>query len=518
MSRELASEAVLLSKNPATGDLLGQVKIAAPEEITNTVAGMKSALSSWRNAGFQERLLLIRSFHELLAAEKETVSQQITNESGKPFTEALVSEVFAVLETCEWLQNKADHILQRKPVELNPVFFGNKVSFNEFEPLGLVAVISPWNYPFSIPATSMLLALAAGNAVILKPSPKTPLTAKMLVDLFRRSGFPEEVVGLVQGDREQAEALILSGVNRVVFTGSVAGGKAIMEIASKKLVPVTLELGGKHPAIVLPDACPEKVAAALVWSAFTNCGQACASLDRLYLVKENNPRLLPLLVELTKKLRLGNGIDADVDVGPMIDEAQLKRVESMVEDAVSKGARVLAGGKRRKDIGELFYEPCLITDITPSMRLFEEEIFGPVLPVFVVGSVEEAVSRANQFDLGLAASIWTANETAGAKLARELEAGVVWINDGLYSHVCPDAPWGGIKYSGFGKAHSESELLDMVYCKNIGVSPQGKRDWHYPYSRDSRSYVAGGVDLLHKKGLIAKLKAVIQVLSAKVRM
>lgn len=217
-------------------------------------------------------------------------------------------------------------------------------------------------------------------------------------------------------------------------------------------------------------------------------------------------------------MRLGSGADANTDVGPLIDEEQLIRIEALVEDAVSQGARILAGGKRRDDLGGFFYEPCLITDLKPTMRLVQEEIFGPILPVFVVDSVEEALRCANQSEFGLAASIWTADEEAGAELARRIEAGVVWVNDALYSHVSPDAPWGGIRCSGFGKAHGEQELLDMVYCKNVGLSAQGKREWGYPYSPAAKSYVEGGVNLLHQKGFFAKLKAVLQVLSAKGKM
>ncbi|MBY0359112.1 MAG: aldehyde dehydrogenase family protein [Candidatus Obscuribacterales bacterium] len=518
MSPELTSIAFLTSVNPATGVALAQIKISSKAEVEATVADAKAAFKLWRQKKVSERLLYIRRFHEILTEKKAEISQSITDEAGKPLVEALVSEVFAVLEACAWLQDKAETILADKQIDLNPVFFGDKTSYNVFESLGVIAVISPWNYPFSIPATSMLLALVAGNAVVLKPSPKTPLVAQTLVKLFSESGFPEGLIGLVQGGNEQAEALILSGVSRVVFTGSVRGGQAIMQIASQKLVPVTLELGGKHPGIVLPDVDPDKIATALVWSAFTNCGQACASLDRLYLVKPVPEKLLPALIEKTKNIRIGNGSNSDTDVGPLVDSQQLKRMESLVQEAVAGGATILAGGKKRTDVGELFFEPCLISDLQPDMRLAKEEIFGPILPLFFVDSVEEAIQEANKTDFGLAASIWTADEKRGAELSRSLDAGVVWVNDALYSHVCPDAPWGGIKYSGFGKAHAEQELLDMISCKNIGVSAQGKRDWHYPYSIWGQKYIEGGVDLLHQKNWLAKLKAVSKVLSAKLKM
>ncbi|MBX9721926.1 MAG: aldehyde dehydrogenase family protein, partial [Candidatus Obscuribacterales bacterium] len=382
-------------------------------------------------------------------------------------------------------------------------------------PLGVIAVVSPWNYPFSIPATSLLLAVTAGNGAVLKPSPLTPLVAEALVELFRKAGFPPDLVGLVQGDRSECEKLILSGVDRVVFTGSVAGGKAIMGIAARNLVPVTLELGGKHPALVLPDADPEAASSGIVWSAFTNAGQACASIDRLYLVRGVKDAVLSNILERASKLRLGDGMRDDVDVGPLVDAAQFARISSLLDDAREKGAKLLCGGKLREDLGGYFIEPTVLTNVNENMRVMQDEIFGPILTITEVDSVEEALKRANDCDLGLTASIWTGDLEKGEELARQLSAGVVWLNDGLFSHVAPDAPWGGVKYSGFGRAHSAYELLDLVCIKNISVSSQGLRDWHYPYTSTASDYIKAGIDLLHKPSISEKLDALMRVLSLK---
>ncbi len=506
---------LLVSINPATKEKLGETAATEPAEIELIVRGAKKAQKIWKKKSIAERLKLIKEFRRLLSHGQDAVSKLITNEAGKPFTEAMVSEVFAVLETCQWLENKAESILKDESVELNQIFFTGKRSYNHFEPLGVIAVISPWNYPFSIPATSMLMALCAGNAVVLKPSPKTALTAAALVELFYKAGFPKELIGLVQGENKECERLILAGVNRVVFTGSVSGGRAIMSIASQKLVPLTLELGGKHAAIVLPDVDPEAAASGIVWSAFTNGGQACASIDRLYLVKPLNPKLLEKTVEIASKLRLGDGMNADTDVGPLIDEEQLQRMKDLLADATEKGAEILCGGKSREDLGGYFFEPAVIGGLKPEMRISKEEIFGPFLPVYEFDSAEEAIQAANASELGLAASVWTADLGRGTELAEELEAGVVWVNEGLYSHVCPDAPWGGIKESGFGKAHSKYELLDLVSVKNLGLSSEGIRDWHYPYSQNARDYVKAGIDLLHKASVSDRLQALLRVLSLK---
>lgn len=509
----------IVSRNPATKQVLGEVSISSKEDIRRTTARARAAFESWKNVPVKKRLEHIEKFRRLLMNEREAVAAQITRECGKPFGEALISDVFGILETCTWLKRKAPRLLGGKHrTDLNPIFFAGKRSYNLHEPLGVVAVISPWNYPFSIPAASMLMALVAGNAVVLKPSPRCPLVAASIVSLLVRAGFPPDLVGLVQGDKEEAEELILSGVNRVIFTGSVQGGKAIMEIAARKLIPVTLELGGKHPAIVLDDSDPAKIAGALTWCAFTNAGQACASIDRLYLQRSIAKPVLTQILDATKKLRLGDGMSPLTDIGPIIDESQMKRFELVVNDALAKGAKLLAGGKPRTDLGGYFFEPAIITGVNSSMMLANEEIFGPILPVTVFDTVEEAVEMANASDLGLAASIWTGQPSRGEEIAKSIEAGIVWINDGLYSHVCPDAPWGGIKYSGFGRAHSSIELLDFVNVKNVGVSRQGTREWHFPYSRQSLDYLLDGMELLHGESVQSKAGALTRIVRSRMSM
>ncbi len=506
----------IVSRNPANMEVLGEVSISTRDDIHRTVLRAREAFLEWRNVPLRHRLEKVEQFRKLLSKERDSIAAQITRECGKPFAESLIAEVFGILETCTWIKRKAPRLLGGKHrTELNQIFFAGKRSYNLHEPLGVVAVISPWNYPFSIPASSMLMALAAGNAVVLKPSPQTPFVAASLVSLLVRAGFPPDLIGLVQGDKEEVETLILSGINRVIFTGSVQGGKAIMQIASRELIPVTLELGGKHPSIVLADADPDKVAGALTWCAFTNAGQACASIDRLYLHRTVADKVLHKIADLTSRLRMGDGMSPSTDLGPIIDDTQMRRFEQVVDDAVGKGAKLITGGKARTDLGGFFFEPTIVCNVNSSMRLAKEEIFGPILPVTTFDTIPEAVEMANDSELGLAASIWTAKPAVGEEIARSIEAGVVWINDGLYSHVCPDAPWGGVKYSGFGRAHSSLELLDFVNVKNIGVSRQGTREWHYPYSKQSLDYLLDGMDLLHGDGANVKAAALSRLVRSR---
>jgi acyl-CoA reductase-like NAD-dependent aldehyde dehydrogenase len=514
MGLEINSDTAITSINPANKQTLGQIPVSTSAEIAETVARAAQVFKAWRRVPLAERLEKIEHFRRVLFEQRETVAQLITTETGKPKVEALVSEVFGALETCAWLKKNTARVLTPEKVHLNPVFFPGKRSYNVFEPLGVIGVISPWNYPFSIPVSTILASLAVGNAVVLKPSPKTALTAKLIIDLFRQAGFPPDLVGLVQGDRQEAEQLILSPINRVMFTGSVGGGKAIMALAAKKLLPVTLELGGKHAAIVLSDSNVECVAKPILWAAFTNAGQACASIERLYVEKPLAPALSARLAELAKQLRLGDGLHPDTDVGPVLDEQQMLRVQQQVDEAVRQGARILAGGNSRPDLGGYFFEPTVLADVTADMPIAKEEIFGPVLPIILVDNAEEAIRLTNTSHLGLGASLWTPDLRRAELLAREIEAGIVWINDGLYTHVTPDAPWGGIKESGFGRMHSAAELRDLVYTKNVGVNAPREQDWNYPYSQHNLNHVRGGVELTHSRSLSGMVGGLRKVLAA----
>lgn len=503
--------ATIVSSNPANKQRLGEIAVTRADDIALTVAKARGAFEKWRQVPLAERLCLVENFRQLLMKRKDSLATQISREAGKPFGEALIAEVFSVLEICTWLKYKAPRILRKKRVDLNPIFFLGKRAYNVYEPLGVVAVISPWNYPFCIPAASTLFALAAGNAVVIKPSPKTALVADSLLRLLLEAGFPPDLIGIVHGDKSESEQLIVSGVDRVIFTGSVAGGKAIMEIASRKLVPVTLELGGKHPAIVLDDADADKIAGGLVWSAYTNAGQACASVDRIYAHKRVADRLLNKMVELTSRLRLGDPLHPCSDIGPVIDEGAMIRCNDLVEDAVSKGAKVAVGGRPRTDLGGWFFEPTILTGINDTMLISKQEIFGPIMTLETFDGLDEVIARANSSDMALTASVWSADVRRAEGLVGRLNAGVVFINDGLYSHACPDAPWGGIKSSGFGKTHSEMELLDFVNVKHVGVSNPGPREWHYPYSQHALAYLLNGLDLVHGQGAKVKVRALTKL-------
>lgn len=511
MAVEYTNEGTLRVINPANLKVLGEVQLSDPLTIPKIVREASLSVHYWNERGLDYRLAKINRFRQLLLEKREEIARLLSEESGKPVMESLASEMFGVLETCAWLKKNAPKLLRKKKVELNPLMFFGKRAYNIHEPLGVVAVISPWNFPFSISVNSTLMALACGNTVVLKPSPKTPLIGQAIQKLFDEAGFPPDVVTVVQGDKDVASALVLSDVARVVFTGGTEGGKAIMTLAAQKLHPVTLELGGKHPAIVLQDADVEKIARTVVWSSFTHAGQACAAIERLYVERPIADKLTARIAELTNQLRLGDSLDADTDIGPLIDSDQLNRVKAQVDQAVSKGARILAGGKERPDLGGYFFEPTVLADVTDDMDVIAREIFGPILPIVVVEDEGEAVRRANNSNLALGASIWTSDIKRGEELASRIQAGMVWINDALYSHICPDAPWGGMKDSGFGRSHSASSFLEFVNVKHIGVDKQGARNWNFPYSGNSLALIRSAMTACHSDNLVARASALIRL-------
>jgi succinate-semialdehyde dehydrogenase/glutarate-semialdehyde dehydrogenase len=361
------------------------------------------------------------------------------------------------------------------------------------EPYGVIGIVSPWNYPFSIPATESLAGLAAGNAIVIKPSELTSLIVIELADLLHRAGVPEDVFQVVVGDGATGAALVDSAIDKLVFTGSVTTGKRIAQSAGSRLLPVVLELGGKDPMIVLEDADIDVASSGAIWGAFVNAGQTCLSVERCYVQRKIYKPFLEACVEKAKQLRVGNGMDPETDMGPMINERQLQIVEQQLEDAKASGARVLTGGNRLRQIGSNFYGPTVLADVTHDMRIMREETFGPVLPIMAFETEDEAVRMANDSEYGLAASVWTRDRPRGEALARRIAAGTVQINDVVSCFGISEAPHGGIKASGIGRTHGRFGLEEMVRIKYVDCErlPGMKRVWWYQYGKSFTRQIEG---------------------------
>lgn len=492
----------IISINPATLKELARFPAASIVEVNAAVERARSAAPDWAALSFRNRSRYVLKARRALYDRKEEIIRIISDETGKPPFEALANEVFPVVDLMSHYAAKAERVLKDERFTL--AVFRNKRSMIAYEPLGVVAIISPWNFPFSIPMGEVVMALMAGNTVVLKPSEHTPAVGDWIRQLFASAGFPEGVLEVVQGDGSTGAALVESAVDKIFFTGSIRTGKKIAESAAKRLLPVVLELGGKDPMIVCEDAPFERTVKGAVWGAFMNCGQVCASVERLYVVEPIAERFIAAVVDEVKRLRVGApSADCSTDVGPLANENQLNVVTDHVADAVAKGARVVAGGRRRDDLGGYFFEPTVLVDVDATMKVMADETFGPVLPIKVVKDEEEAIREANNSRYGLLASVWTKDNEKGRRIARRIEAGSVIINDALYTHGAAQTPWFGVKESGLGVTHGRAGLLEFVRMKHVNwdLFPMKSDWWWFPYTEKWQSRFNKIMKLLYRWGL-----------------
>ena len=498
--------------NPATGEVLRELECASEGDVETAVARAKSAQAAWAELGLRRRIGMLREFQQKLHTKKSEIAEAITREAGKPLAEALVTEVLVVLDAARFLIDNAWGLLRDEPVPHGNLATKLKSGWLVREPHGVIGIISPWNYPFSIPATETLAALVAGNAVVLKPSELTPLVALELASLLHAAGVPENVFQVVVGEGPVGAALLRSPIDKLVFTGSVTTGKRIAAAAAERLLPVVLELGGKDPMLVLDDADVDVASSAAVWGAFVNAGQACLSVERCYVHRSLYEPFLKACAEKTKKLNVGHGEDRETDVGPMIDERQLAIVESQVEDAKARGASVLVGGTRFPELGKNFYRPTVLAGVTQGMRIMREETFGPVLPVMAFDNDDEAVRLANHSEYGLAASVWTRDSRRGERLARRIHAGTVMVNDVISCFGISEAPHGGVKASGVGRTHGRFGLEEMVRVKYLDMDrmPGMKKVWWHGSGESFRLQMEGFLDMQFARGLGTRLRGALR--------
>ena len=415
-----------------------------------------------------------------------------------------LAEVVVCLDLIRHYQRTAHRILRPRRVSMGWMLWKSGQIIQE--PHGVVGVISPWNYPLILALDPTVTALFAGNGVVLKPSEFTPYTGMFVGALCEEAGLPEGLVSVVTGDGGTGAALIESGVDKIHFTGSPATGRRVMGLAADHLVPVTLELGGKDPALVLEDANLERAARGIVFGAFYNAGQTCVSTERVFVVETVYEAFVRRVVELVRDLRVGSS--GPRDIGPMSHPGQLAIVEDHLRDAVDRGAKVLQGGRLDGEDGPVV-RPTVLVDVEPGMKILEEETFGPVLPIMKVRDENEAVDRANAGTYGLFASVWTGRRARGRKVAGRLRAGGVSINDTLSHYAIPSLPMGGVGRSGFGRSRGDQGLLEMSRTRSILEDRVGlKRElWWYPYSELSLRLHRALVQWRGGRGLWALIRA-----------
>ncbi len=478
------TENEIISYNPATGEEFGRAANSSVEEVREAVEKSRAAFEKWKETSFAERARFVMRAREVILSELDAIARLISDESGKPFAEAFSMEIAPVLDLMQYFAKNTAKILKPERINIGLYATLGRTSKIIYKPLGTVGIIPAWNYPFSIPLGEAAMSLMAGNAVIIKPSELTPLIGLKIGEIFGKAGLPTNVVQVLTGDGGTGAALVDAGIEKIMFTGSVATGKKIAASAAKHLTSVVLELGGKDPMIVFADANLELAAQGAIWGAFCNSGQSCSSVERLYVEASIAEKFTNLIVEKTRKLNQDSGDKETTDVAAMSSEKQLSTVEDHVASFRKEGARILTGGKRNENFKGAFYEPTVIGNATNQMRGMREETFGPTLPIAIFKTEAEAIKLANDSDFGLTASVWTKDLAKGTRVAEKVLAGTVCVNEVLYTHGIGQTPWGGFKQSGYGRTHGRQGLMELVAAQHIHINRAlfAPNAWWLPYS------------------------------------
>lgn len=468
--------------NPATREPIGEIDVDTAEDVNAAVARARQAQPAWEAIGFDARAAYVRRALQILLRKQEEYIRVITRETGRSRVETIMMEMFPACDALGYYSKHAKELLKDETPSLH--LLKNKKLVVTYRPLGVIGIITPWNGPFILSLNPAVQALMAGNAVVLKPSEVTPFSGRLVGELFEAAGLPPGVLVILEGDGETGASLVDAQVDKIAFTGSVRTGRKIGEACGRKLIPCTLELGGKDPMIVCADADIERAAKGCVFGAFVNAGQFCCSTERVYVVGSVADEFIRRVLECVRALRQGS--EGEFDIGPMIWPNQLETIERHVADARAKGATILTGGKRNAALGEMFYEPTVLADVTQDMLVMKDETFGPVLPIVRVKDEEEALRLANDSEYGLSATLWTRDEDKAVRLGRRIDSGSVCVNDSSITYGVLEAPFGGMKASGLGQIHGSSALKGYCFAKPILLDRFNQKEekvW-YPYTRD----------------------------------
>jgi succinate-semialdehyde dehydrogenase/glutarate-semialdehyde dehydrogenase len=489
---------------PATGALVGEVTVTPAAEVGRAVSRARRAQQAWAVLPIEERAQRVLRLRDALAEHVDELVDILALECGKPRHEALVHEVTTLLDLAAWAAERAPAALAPESKKLH--LMKHRTGEVHHVPRGVIGVISPWNFPLVIPMGTVIEALVTGNACVVKPSEVTPLVLLKAKEIYDSTGLPEDLFGVVSGFAATGQALVEAGIDYCVFTGAVETGRKVAAACGARLIPCIMELGGKAPLLACEDCDVERTARAIVFGGFANSGQVCISVERVYAHERVYAPLVERVAALTAELRQGDPSRDYVDLGAITFPRQIEIVERLIDDATKKGARLVRGGKRLPGPGQ-FFEPTVLADCTPSMSVMREEIFGPIVPLMSVRSEDEAVALANDSSLGLNAYVFTRGRATARRLAERIHAGSVLVNDVLTNYCTAEAPFGGIKQSGFGRVHGDQALRDLCQPKYVSfdrVSPPSRDPIWFPYTSKSYGWLQRGVRFVFGGGTLAK--------------
>jgi acyl-CoA reductase-like NAD-dependent aldehyde dehydrogenase len=505
-----ARPASLEVRAPADGELLGTVPNLASGEVDGLLARSRRAQPDWGRRSVKDRARLLDRLRRRLADRADEAAELSSRESGKLVFEGLVGDVLPTLDLARFYAARAPKIMAPRRERS---WIVTKKGWVEREPYGVMGIISPWNFPVVNPMRAVMAALVTGNSVVLKPSELSPMSAVLMRQWAVEVGFPEDVFLVATGDADTGRALVDGDVDKISFTGSVPVGREVARAAASRLIPVTLELGGKNAMVVLADADLDRAVNLGVQGAYWNAGQICIAVERVYVEAPIYDEYVRRVVEETNGLAVGRTADPDADIGAVTTQAQVDRLNRQLEDAKAKGARVLTGGTELEGPGR-HYAPTVVADATHEMAIMREESFGPVMPIMKVRDAEEAIRLANDSPYALAASIWT-RRRRGERLVRRLRAGMVSVNDVLYHGAIAGLPFGGMGNSGYGRVHGEEGLREMTQTRAVLVDRVGvarEPVGGFPFRRFGVGRARALIRVLHGDGPGDRLKGILQML------
>ncbi|MCG2582239.1 MAG: aldehyde dehydrogenase family protein [Marinobacter sp.] len=507
--------------NPATGDVLGEALHTPEDQYASIFQRARQAQKVWAKQSFAQRRTHLVKMRNYIRDHAGELARLVSDSNGKTRMDALITEVLPCQLACDWYSKHAAKVLAPERRGPSSLIWMGKRSEVRHEPLGVVGIISPWNYPLSIPFGEILMGLMAGNAIVLKVAAATPLVGKAIEDIIAAGELPSGLFSHIIGSGGQVStAMFEHGIDKLFFTGSVPTGKQIMAQAAQTLTPVSLELGGKDPMIVLEDADLERAANGAAWAGYQNAGQSCGGVERIYVHESVYDRFVTLLADRTRALQHGVPNDeCDVDIGSMTTANQRLIVEKQLAEALEAGATIVAQSEGPVHGPGHFHAATLVTGVDHGMTLMREETFGPILPVMPFRTEDEAVELANDSPMALTASIWTRDTRYGKKLANRINGGVVAINDHLYTHAMSDVPWGGPGDSGIGRTHGPEGLKEMSKLKVVNWDwLRARRNlWWYPQDKASYAAIRSALYLVAPRTVLDFLRSAIRVLPTMIR-